>query len=123
MGFKLIINNQGQFISELKNFPMDKIPVYFKKENAGVIIAMLRECKTNFTDLHDYLEKIARASNYIVFKTNTEKGFEKLLKNIKTLQGPIMILVKVSKGKTQSKRVEIPPKKIRQRFMKSLTRS
>jgi len=21
---------------------------------------MLRECKTNFTDLHDYLEKIAR---------------------------------------------------------------
>ena len=60
MGFKLIINNQGQFISELKTFPMDKIPVYFKKENAGVIQAMLRECKTNFTDLHTYLEKIAR---------------------------------------------------------------
>ena len=33
MGFKLIINNQGQFISEFKNFPMDKIPIYFKKEN------------------------------------------------------------------------------------------
>ena len=60
MGFKLIINNQGQFISELKTFPMDKIPVYFKKENAGVIQAMLRECKTNFTELHTYLEKIAR---------------------------------------------------------------
>ena len=60
MGFKLIINNQGQFISELKTFPMDKIPIYFKKENAGVIQAMLRECKTNFTDLHTYLEKIAR---------------------------------------------------------------
>ena len=42
MGFKLIINNQGQFISEFKNFPMDKIPLYFKKENAGVIQAMLR---------------------------------------------------------------------------------
>ena len=60
MGFKLIINNQGQFISELKNFPMDKIPVYFKKENAGVIQAMLRECKTNFTELHTDLERIAR---------------------------------------------------------------
>jgi len=60
MGFKLIINNQGQFISELKTFPMDKIPIYFRKENIGVIQAMLRECKTNFTDLHTYLEKIAR---------------------------------------------------------------
>ena len=57
MGFKLIINNQGQFISEFKNFPMDKIPLYFKKENAGVIQAMLRECKTNFTELHTDLEK------------------------------------------------------------------
>ena len=60
MGFKLIINNQGQFISELKTFPMDKIPVYFKKENAGVIQAMLRECKTNFAELHTDLERIAR---------------------------------------------------------------
>tara|TARA_B100000949_G_C14020088_1_gene340935 strand:- start:141 stop:398 length:258 start_codon:yes stop_codon:yes gene_type:complete len=60
MGFKLIINNQGQFITELKTYPSDKIPLHFKKENAGVIVAMLRECKTNFTELHDYLEKIAR---------------------------------------------------------------
>ena len=60
MGFKLIINKQGQFITELKSYPMEKIPLHFKKENAGVIIAMLRECKTNFTDLHTYLEKIAR---------------------------------------------------------------
>ena len=64
MGFKLIINNQGQFISELKTFPMDKIPLYFKKENAGVIQAMLRECKTNFTELHETLEKIARDVYY-----------------------------------------------------------
>ena len=56
MGFKLIINNQGQFITELKTYPMDKIPLHFKKENAGVIASMLRECKTNFTELHDYLE-------------------------------------------------------------------
>jgi hypothetical protein len=60
MGFKLIINNQGQFICELKTFPVDKIPLYFKKENSGVIQAMLRECKTNFADFHETLEKIAR---------------------------------------------------------------
>ena len=64
MGFKLIINNQGQFVSELKTFPMDKIPLYFKRENAGVIQAMLRECKTNFTELHTTLEKIARDVYY-----------------------------------------------------------
>ena len=60
MGFKLIINNQGQFITELKSYPMDKIPLHFKKENAGVITAMLRECKINFTDLHDDLEKVVK---------------------------------------------------------------
>ena len=37
MGFKLIINNQGQFITEIKSYPIDKIPLHFKKENAGVI--------------------------------------------------------------------------------------
>ena len=60
MGFKLIINNQGQFITEIKSYPIDKIPLHFKKENAGVIAAMLRECNANFTELHDELEKIAR---------------------------------------------------------------
>ena len=33
MGFKLIINKQGQFITELKSYPMEKIPLHFKKEN------------------------------------------------------------------------------------------
>ena len=60
MGFKLIINNQGQFITEIKNYPSDKIPLHFKKENAGVINALLRECKSNFTILTEELEKIAR---------------------------------------------------------------
>ena len=59
MGFKLIINNQGQFITELSNYPMDKIVEHFKKENAGVIKALLRECNTRFKMLSDDLEKIA----------------------------------------------------------------
>ena len=59
MAFKLIINNQGQFIAELSKYPMDKIGEHFKKENAGVIKALLRECDSRFNMLSDDLEKIA----------------------------------------------------------------
>ena len=59
MAFKLIINKQGQFITELSKYPMDKISLHFKKQNAGVIKALLRECDTKFTMLSEDLEKIA----------------------------------------------------------------
>ena len=60
MGFKLLINNQGQFVTEIKNYPMDKINLHFHKNNAGVITALQRECKTNFSELSEDLEKIAK---------------------------------------------------------------
>ena len=60
MGFKHLINNQGQFVTEIKNYPMDKINLHFHKNNAGVITALLRECKTNFSELSEDLEKIAK---------------------------------------------------------------
>ena len=60
MGFKLLINNQGQFVTEIKNYPMDKINLHFHKNNAGVITSILRECKTNFSELSEDLEKIAK---------------------------------------------------------------
>ena len=60
MGFKLLINNQGQFVTEIKNYTMDKINLHFHKNNAGVITALLRECKTNFSELSEDLEKIAK---------------------------------------------------------------
>jgi hypothetical protein len=59
MAFKLIINKQGQFITELSKYPMDKIALHFKKQNAGVIKALLRECDAKFTMLSEDLEKIA----------------------------------------------------------------
>jgi len=59
MGFKLIINNQGQFITELSKYPLDKIYLHFKKENAGVIKALLKECDAKFGMLTEDLEKIA----------------------------------------------------------------
>ncbi len=59
MGFKLIINNQGQFITELSKYPLDKVHLHFKKENAGVIKALLKECNAKFDMLTADLEKIA----------------------------------------------------------------
>ena len=59
MTFSLIINQQGQFITELSNYPMDRITDHFKKENVGVIKALLRECNTRFSSLTEDLEKIA----------------------------------------------------------------
>jgi hypothetical protein len=58
--FKLIINNQGKFIIEKSMYPRNKIFVHFKKENSGLINAMLRECEVNFEQLNNSLEDIAK---------------------------------------------------------------
>ena len=58
--FKLIINNQGKFILEQSMYPRDKIFLHFKKENSGLINAMLRECDFRFQELNTYLENIAK---------------------------------------------------------------
>mgnify|MGYP001168936257 FL=1 len=58
--FKLIINNQGQFITEHSLYPKDKVHLHFKKQNSGIVSAMLREAKVKFEDMHILLEKIAR---------------------------------------------------------------
>jgi hypothetical protein len=58
--FKLIINNQGQFITEQSLYPVDKVHLHFKKQNSGIVNAMLREVKVKFDDMHILLEKIAR---------------------------------------------------------------
>ena len=67
------------------------------------------------------IEKIAKACNYNhTFKVRTENNFLKILHKIKKLKGPIMIVVKIqqSKGK-KSKRVNILPVEIKERFMMS----
>tara|TARA_B100000470_G_scaffold193972_1_gene162204 strand:+ start:166 stop:717 length:552 start_codon:yes stop_codon:yes gene_type:complete len=67
------------------------------------------------------IEKIAKACNYNhTFMVRTENNLLKILDKIKKLKGPIMILVKIqqSKGK-KSKRVNILPVDIKERFMMS----
>ena len=68
------------------------------------------------------IDAIAKAANYKIFKTSTKKGLERILIRIKKLKGPILILVKVKKSNHVSKRVNIEPVEIKNRFMKSLRR-
>ena len=70
---------------------------------------------TNFVSI----EKIAKASNYIhTFTVRTEGNFEKILRKIKKLKGPIMIVVKIQKSDTErSERISISPVEIKEHFM------
>lgn len=66
------------------------------------------------------IARIAQSANYRVFQTSTKKDLAKILAKIKTLSGPIMIVIKIKPSKYTSKRVEIEPKLIRKRFCDTL---
>jgi len=68
------------------------------------------------------LSKIAKSVNYKVFQVKTKNQLVKILQKIKLIPGPIMIIIKIEKGGVISKRINIEPTKIKNRFMDSLTK-
>ena len=66
------------------------------------------------------LGKIAKSANYKVFQVKTKNQLVKVFQKIKTIPGPIMVIVKIEKGGVTSKRINIEPTKIKNRFMNSL---
>ena len=66
------------------------------------------------------LGKIAKSANYKVFQVKTKNQLVKILKKIKIVPGPIMVIVKIEKSRVISKRINIEPIKIKNRFMNSL---
>ena len=66
------------------------------------------------------LEKIAKVANYNIFVVQSKPKLMSVLKDIKKIQGPIFLLIKISTSKERSKRVSWDPKTIRDRVMKSL---
>ena len=66
------------------------------------------------------LEKIAKNTGYKIFKIKSRNNLISTLKIIKKIQGPIFLLIKISKSKERSKRVSWKPKTIRDRVMNSL---
>jgi len=66
------------------------------------------------------LEKIAESTNYKIFKIKTLTELTELLKKLKTISGPILVLVKVKNSVKISKRVKYEPEEIKERFMNSI---
>ena len=66
------------------------------------------------------LSKIAKSANYKVFQVKTKNQLAKIFQKIKLIPGPIMIIVKIEKSRVVSKRINIEPIKIKNRFMNSL---
>jgi len=66
------------------------------------------------------LSKIAKTANFKVFQVKTKKQLVKIFQKIKLIPGPIIVIVKIEKGGIISKRMNIEPTKIKNRFMDSL---
>ena len=66
------------------------------------------------------LYKIAKSSNYKAFKTNSKTGLRNILRGIKNIDGPIMILIKITKGGKIGKRIIHSPVTIKKRFIHNL---
>ena len=66
------------------------------------------------------IDKIAKSTNYIVFRTSSKKGLQKILKQIIKKSGPILVLVKINKSNRVSKRVSFTPIQIKNKFMKAI---
>ena len=65
------------------------------------------------------IDSLAKTLKYKTYKATTKRELEKILDKTKKMKGPILILIKISKTKITSKRVEINPVKIKQGFMES----
>ena len=66
------------------------------------------------------LSKIAKSLNYKVFQVKNKNQLENFYKKMKLMIGPIMLLVKIEKSNIVSKRIDITPPQIKNRFIKSL---
>jgi thiamine pyrophosphate-dependent acetolactate synthase large subunit-like protein len=66
------------------------------------------------------LSKIAKSLNYKVFQVKNKNQLENFYKKINLVIGPIMLLVKIEKSDIVSKRIDITPPQIKNRFIKSL---
>lgn len=66
------------------------------------------------------LETIAKASKIKTYKISTKNQIKKTISKVKNHSGPIFIHVKIEKGGNKSMRVDISPKNIKKRFMRSL---
>ena len=70
---------------------------------------------TSSNDIH--IEKIAKVVGYKIFKIRNKKELINIIKKIKNMSGPIMILIKIGKNQKIGGRITIEPIEIKKRFM------
>lgn len=63
ISFKLLINLQGDLITEISMLPKDKISKVFKKDDAPLIHKAISEAEIKLKGLHKYLEDEIAAFN------------------------------------------------------------
>ena len=66
------------------------------------------------------IDKIAHETDYKIFRINTRTRLESVLKKIKNMPGPIMILIKINKSNEKGNRIKHTPIEIKNRFMNEL---
>ena len=67
------------------------------------------------------ISDIANVTNYEVFSVNNRKELKKTLEIINGVKGPIMIHIRIKKGKSGvGKRIELTPMEIKDRFMNAI---
>ena len=68
------------------------------------------------------IENIARESNYKIFSANTKKQLKEVFEKIKQKNGPILVSVKIKRGKNVNERITLTPIEIKTRFMESISK-
>ncbi|SVA04796.1 uncharacterized protein METZ01_LOCUS57650, partial [marine metagenome] len=68
------------------------------------------------------IENIAKESNYKIFSVSTKKHLKAVFEKTKQKKGPILISVKITRGKNVNKRITLAPVEIKTRFMKSISK-
>lgn len=111
-----ILMNLGSLVTI--GFLKPKNLVHFVFDNSSHQSTGGQPTMTTKTDL----EKIAKSANYTTFRIKTLSELKKISLKLKTLSGPIFILIKVNNSKKIGKRVEYTPLEIKKRFMNSITK-
>jgi ketopantoate reductase len=66
------------------------------------------------------ISELAKISNYHVFVATKKFQLKSILKQLKKIPGPIMIVIKIKNSQKHSHRVSLDPPIIKNRFMKAL---
>lgn len=66
------------------------------------------------------IDMFAKAANYKVFRISSQNKLQKILKNVRSIKGPVLLLIQIEKSKYISKRIDMEPILIKTRFMKAV---